>query len=344
MLRRLTATAAALVAAVVLSLQCYAVPSTSAGSLCLLDAATGEVLAEKNACQPSLIASTTKIMTALVVTERCDLDRLVTVPPEATGIEGSSMYLKPGEQVSMETLLYGLMLHSGNDAAVALALCSAGSVELFVGWMNETAQSLALCNTHFANPNGLDDDENYSTAHDLAILTRYALKNPEFLRIVSTRSIRAAGRCLTNHNRLLWSLKGAIGVKTGYTRAAGRILVSAAERCGRRLIVVTINDGNDWRDHSALYDYGFSLYQTRIALRRGDAVAEVKLLDGSLAVLKAGEDFSCALKDGERVSVRIQYPRFSFRCGLPGTPAGVGSVWAGQTCLGTISLIWGECE
>lgn len=344
MLRRLTATAAALVAAVVLSLQCYAVPSTSAGSLCLLDAATGEVLAEKNACQPSLIASTTKIMTALVVTERCDLDRLVTVPPEATGIEGSSMYLKTGEQLTVRELLYGLMLHSGNDAAVALALCSAGSVERFVGWMNETAQSLALCNTHFANPNGLDDDENYSTAHDLAILTRYALKNPEFLRIVSTRSIRAAGRCLTNHNRLLWSLEGAIGVKTGYTRAAGRILVSAAERCGRRLIVVTINDGNDWRDHSALYDYGFSLYQTRIALRRGDAVAELKLLDGSLAVLKAGEDFSCALKDGERVSVRIQYPRFAFRCGLPGTPAGVGSVWAGQTCLGTISLIWGECE
>ena len=344
MLRRLTATAAALVAAVVLSLQCFAVPDTSAGSLCLLDADTGEVLVEKNADHPSLIASTTKIMTALVVTERCDLDRLVTVPPEATGIEGSSMYLKTGEQLTVRELLYGLMLHSGNDAAVALALCSAGSVERFVGWMNETAQRLALTGTKFANPNGLDDENNYSTARDLAVLTRYALKNADFLQIVSTRSIRAAGRCLTNHNRLLWSLKGAIGVKTGYTRAAGRILVSAAERCGRRLIVVTINDGNDWRDHSSLYDYGFSRYQTRIALRRGDAATELKLLDGSTAVLKAGEDFSCALRDGEQVTVRVQYPRSAFRSGLPGTPAGLGSVWVGETCLGMISLVWGECE
>lgn len=344
MLRRLTATAAALVAAVVLALQCYAVPDTSAGCLCLLDADTGEVLVEKCASRPSLIASTTKIMTALVVIERCDLERLVTVPPEATGIEGSSMYLKPGEQLTVRELLYGLMLHSGNDAAVALALCSAGSVEAFVGRMNETAQRLSLSNTHFANPNGLDDENNYSTAHDLAFLTRYALKNPDFLQIVSTRSIRAAGRCLTNHNRLLWSVDGAIGVKTGYTRAAGRILVSAAERGGRRLIVVTINDGNDWRDHSALYDYGFSQYHTCVALRRGDAVAELKLADGSLAVLKAGEAFSCALKQGEQVTVRVQYPRVAFRSGLPGTPAGIGSVWIGETFLGTIPLIWGECE
>ena len=309
-----------------------------------MDGESGRILYGKNADLPLANASTTKILTCIVALEYGDMDGTVTISENACGQPKVHLGMHKDQQFRIKDLLYGLMLHSGNDAAVALALCSAGSVERFVGWMNETAQSLALCNTHFANPNGLDDDENYSTAHDLAILTRYALKNPEFLRIVSTRSIRAAGRCLTNHNRLLWSLKGTIGVKTGYTRAAGRILVSAAERCGRRLIVVTINDGNDWRDHSALYDYGFSLYQTRIALRRGDAVAELKLLDGSLAVLKAGEDFSCVLKDGERVSVRIQYPRFAFRCGLPGTPAGVGSVWAGQTCLGTISLIWGECE
>ena len=219
----------------------------------LMDADTGAVLAEKNCDTPSLIASTTKIMTALVVVQRCDLDRRVRIPAEATGIEGSSMYLKAGEELTLRDLLYGMMLRSGNDAAVALALCTAGSLERFVGWMNETAQRMELRNTHFANPNGLDDENNYSTARDLALLTRAALREPDFLQVVSTKSIRVGERCLTNHNKLLWSLEGAIGVKTGFTRAAGRILVSAVERGGRRMIAVTINDCDDWRDHAALY-------------------------------------------------------------------------------------------
>lgn len=338
----MTAAAAALVAAVVLSLQSVAAPDTCAKAMMLMDADTGAVLAEKNCDTPSLIASTTKIMTALVVAERCNLNRRVRIPAEATGIEGSSMYLRAGEELTFRELLYGLMLRSGNDAAVALALCSAGTQERFVGWMNETAQKLELRNTNFANPNGLDDRENYSTARDLAILTRAALRNPALLQIVSTKTIRIGNRCLTNHNKLLWSLEGAIGVKTGFTRAAGRILVSAAERCGRRLIAVTINDGNDWQDHKSLYDYGFALYQTRTVLQKGDFAARIELLDGSAAVLTAGQDVSCVLRAEETVEIRVSYPRSAFSAGVAGTLAGFGSVWVGERCLGTIPLLWGE--
>ena len=273
----------------------------------LMDADTGAVLAEKNCDTPSLIASTTKIMTALVVVQRCDLDRRVRIPAEATGIEGSSMYLKAGEELTLRDLLYGMMLRSGNDAAVALALCTAGSLERFVGWMNETAQRMELRNTRFANPNGLDDENNYSTARDLALLTRAALREPDFLQVVSTKSIRVGERCLTNHNKLLWSLEGAIGVKTGFTRAAGRILVSAVERGGRRMIAVTINDCDDWRDHAALYAYGFSLYGTRTVLQKGAYAAELTLMDGSRAALTAGQDFACFLRKEEAVTVRVSY-------------------------------------
>ncbi len=307
----------------------------------LIDADTGAILAEKNADVPSLVASTTKIMTALVIVRHCNLDRRVHIPAEASGVEGSSMYLKAGEELTLRELLYGMMLHSGNDAALALALCSAGSAARFVDWMNDTAQRLELHNTHFANPNGLDDENNYSTARDLAFLTREALQEPAFLQIVSTKSIRIGERCLTNHNRLLWSLEGAIGVKTGFTRAAGRILVSAAERGGRKLIAVTIRDSNDWQDHATLYSYGFSLYKQRTVLEKGQSTAEIELADGTQAVLIAERAFSCSLREDEAVEVHVTYPRCAFCTGVPGTPAGFAGIWIGDTCLGTIPLLWG---
>ena len=232
-------------------------PRLSAKSAVLLDASTGRVLYASHAEDKSLIASTTKIMTALVICEAGDLDRTVVIPPEAVGIEGSSMYLKAGEVLSVHELLYGLMLRSGNDAAVALALADSGSISAFAMRMNEKAAVLGLKNTHYANPHGLDSEENYSTALDLARLTRFALQNPDFAQLVSTKSVTIGDRVLTNHNKLLWQYSGAIGVKTGYTRTAGRILVGAAERDGRRLIAVTIADPNDWADHAALYEYGF---------------------------------------------------------------------------------------
>ena len=234
-------------------------PQVSAKSAALLDGTTGEFLYEKNGDQRALIASTTKIMTGLLVCEAGDLDRTVTVPETAAGTEGSSMYLKSGETLTRRELLYGMMLHSGNDAALTLAISISGSEAAFVRQMNRRACALNLTQTHFANPHGLDSGENYSTALDLARLAQAALQNEQFRAVVSTKTITCAGRALTNHNKLLWRYDGCIGVKTGYTRHAGRILVSAAERGGRMLIAVTISDPDDWRDHVSLLDYGFAV-------------------------------------------------------------------------------------
>ena len=234
-------------------------PQVSAKSAALLDGTTGECLCEKNGDQRALIASTTKIMTGLLVCEAGDLDRTGTVPETAAGTEGSSMYLKSGETLTRRELLYGMMLHSGNDAALTLAISVSGSEAAFVRQMNRRACALNLTQTHFANPHGLDSGENYSTALDLVRLAQAALQNEQFRAVVSTKTITCAGRTLTNHNKLLWRYDGCIGVKTGYTRHAGRILVSAAERGGRMLIAVTISDPDDWRDHVSLLDYGFAV-------------------------------------------------------------------------------------
>lgn len=309
-----------------------------------MDGDTGEILYALHANERSLIASTTKIMTALVVIEHCDLKMEYTVPPEATGIEGSSMYLKAGEVLTVSDLLYGLMLHSGNDAAVALALACSDSVGEFVALMNIKAQELGLENTHFENPNGLDGENHYSTAYDLAKLTQCALRNEAFKKIVSTKSIRIGERCLTNHNKLLWRVEGAIGVKTGYTRAAGRILVSAAERSGRQLIAVTICDGNDWQDHGTLYDYGFGQYEEKTLIEAGEKIAKIPLLSGGEAFLCAGEDFAYTVMENETLQVVPLYPKIAFDVGRDGSLAGYGAVYLGQRQIGKIELLWGGTD
>lgn len=306
-----------------------------------MDADTGAVLYDHAAEQRSLIASTTKIMTAVVVLEHCDPDAVFQIPREAVGIEGSSIYLKEGERLTVRELLYGLMLSSGNDAAVALALACSDSVLEFVDLMNLKADQLCLENTHFENPNGLDGENHYSTAADLGRLTAYALKNDDFLQIVSTKSIRIGERCLQNHNKLLWSLDGALGVKTGYTKAAGRILVSAAERSGRRLIAVTINDGSDWQDHKSLYEYGFSQYTEDISICPYERAVGVMLLDGSEAELLAGEKFPFYGMQGDQLTVVPIHPKVFFQAGEYGTEAGRGAVYLGSRKLGEIRLIWG---
>lgn len=333
-------TAAAFAAAVLFLSVCYAAPSDSAKSAILMDADTGRILYAKNSDCKSLIASTTKIMTAIVVLEHCQLDEVYEIPPQATNIEGSSIYLQAGERLTIRDLLYGMMLQSGNDAAVALALACSDSVAEFVDLMNLKAQQLGLHRTHFENPNGLDGEAHYSTAADLARLTQYALKNSDFEDIVSTKSVRIGERSLTNHNKLLWSVDGAIGVKTGYTKAAGRILVSAAERNGRRLIAVTISDGNDWQDHKALYDYGFAQYPERTLISAGEEVGWVDCMDGSRAYLTAGEDVSYPAYENENVRVTVQYPKFCFAPGAAGTPAGYGTVTIGDREIGTVTLLW----
>ena len=239
--------------------------STSASAAVLMDADTGQVLFDHNGGRRMLIASTTKIMTALVALERASPTDVITVKQEHM-TEGSSMYLKPGERVTVEELLYGLLLCSGNDAALAVTEC-AGGLEPFVALMNEKAAALGMADTHFANPNGLDDEEHYSTARDMAQLARAAVNEPTLLRMASTRQASIGGRTLTNHNKLLGRMEGCLGLKTGYTKAAGRTLVSCAEKDGRRLVAVTLRDGDDWNDHEALYRWGFMLTGAENELR-----------------------------------------------------------------------------
>ena len=229
----------------------------SAAAAILMDADSGEILFEKDAGRCMRIASTTKIMTALVALEQGALDDTVTVGSQHMA-EGSSMYLRVGETVRMEELLYGLLLCSGNDAALALTECAGGTAP-FVERMNEKAAALGMRNSHFANPNGLDDEAHYSTAYDMALLGCAAVNEPTLRRMVSTRTAVIGGRTLTNHNKLLSRLDGCVGLKTGYTKAAGRTLVSCAEQAGHRLVAVTLRDGDDWNDHEALYRWGFLL-------------------------------------------------------------------------------------
>ena len=238
--------------------------SLSAASAVLIEAETGTVLYSKNADERRAMASTTKIMTAILTIEAGDLDRDFTVDPYAIMVEGTSMGLREGDIVSRRDLLYGILLPSGNDAANAAAVSVAGSMSAFVGKMNEKAEALGLKNTHFVTPSGLDADGHYTTALDLANLTAYAMKNEKFREVVSckTKQVEFGNppykRTLYNSNKMLSRYEGAIGVKTGFTDNARRCLVSAAERNGVTLIAVTLNAGDDWNDHTKMLNRGFA--------------------------------------------------------------------------------------
>ncbi len=331
-----------LAAAVLLSMPASAQPRTSAQSVVLLDSTTGRILYEQNANARSLIASTTKIMTGLLVAEECDLSAKVCIPKEAAGVEGSSIYLQAGEMVSVEELLYGLMLHSGNDAAVALAMYCSGSVSAFAEKMNRKAVDLGLCGTHYVNPNGLDEKEHYSTALDLARLTAYAMENEVFRRVVSTKTMTFGERTFTNHNKMLWRYDGAVGVKTGYTKAAGRVLVSAAERDGRRLVAVTIHDRNDWADHAAMLDYGFSTYTTQTLAEVGQIMGEVAVIGGAEETVQAvlQEDILCCVSADEEPEIQINLPVFVYAPVLAGEQAGSVSVLMNGTEMKSVPLYW----
>ena len=282
-------------------------PGISATAAILMDADSGRVLYERNADREMLIASTTKILTALVALREGDLSDTVTVSRRAANTEGSAMYLEAGEKLTLETLLYGLLLCSGNDAAVAIAEHIAGSEERFADRMNEMAAELGMEHSSFANPNGLDHPDHYSTARDMAILACAAMENETLVRIASTRSVTIGGRTMTNHNKLLASLEGCLGLKTGYTMAAGRTLVTCAERDGQRLVAVTLQDGNDWADHTALYEYGFSAYPARSLAVPGETLGTAPVTGGTVSgvPLAAAERFSWPTAAGETVETEI---------------------------------------
>ncbi len=309
----------------------------SASAAVLMDMDSGRVLYERNAGARMLIASTTKILTALVAIRDGNLSDTVKVSREAAYTEGSSMYLKEGEELTLETLLYGLLLCSGNDAAVAVAEHVGGSVEGFVERMNGTALELGMEDSSFANPNGLDDEEHYSTAYDMALLARAAMENETLVRIASTRTVSIGGRTMTNHNKLLGYMDGCLGLKTGYTRAAGRTLVSCAERGGQRLIAVTLQDGNDWADHQSLYDYGFAAYPAKRMAQLGH---ELVKKDG--IPLIAADSFAWPLAGGEALETAVELDRELAAPLRAGTRVGEAVFTLNGKEVGRVGLLCGE--
>ena len=280
----------------------------------------------------------------LLFCERCNVLDQMVIPKQAVGIEGSSMYLKEGERLTLQELLYGLMLSSGNDAAVALALYCCGSIQEFANLMNDKARSLGMTGSHFENPNGLDSPNHYSTARDLAILASYAMENPIFQKTVSTKTVTVGNRVLRNHNKLLWLYPEADGVKTGYTKAAGRILVSSAVRDSRRLVAVTIHDPNDWADHAAMLNRGFENFRLRRIVTVGDCVGKLEIVGGDPAQVSvlAAENFAYSVSNEEQPQLLLPGSGFLYAPAVEGADAGFAYVLLSGRAVGKIPVVYGQ--
>lgn len=319
----------------------------SAQSAVLYCVERDEYIYSKNSDSVMPMASLTKIMTGIVVIENADCDSVVEIDPSACGIEGSSVYLVPGERLTVKELLYALLLESANDAATALAIAISGSVANFTVLMNEKAEALGMSSSHFTNPHGLDDEDHYSSAADLAVLCSYALKNELFAEIVSTVKIfipykdDPSGRFLVNHNRLLTSYSDCIGVKTGYTKRCGRCLVSAARRNGVTLISVTLNASNDWNDHKSLFDWGFSLFSA-YDLIDSNKYKDVHVINGTQSAIRGEiEPFSAILSEDEYNSIRkiCNLKRFYFAPVAEGDIIGNVEYYAGDRLIGKSNIV-----
>ena len=318
--------------------------STSADSAVLMDVDSGRVLYAHNADQKMLIASTTKLLTALVAIEEGAPNQVVKVSRTAAYTEGSSMYLKVGETLTLEELLYGLLLCSGNDAAVAIAeAVGEGDTQRFVDLMNQKAKELGMDHSSFANPNGLDHEDHYSTARDMAKLARAAVENETLMRIASTRQVTIGTRTMGNHNKLLRYLDDCIGLKTGYTRAAGRTLVSCVERNGQRMVAVTLRDGNDWEDHQSLYAFGFAAYPAQRGAAVGEILGRAPVKGGQAkeVSLAAAERFSWPLGQGEKLDCKIQAKKELKAPLWAGSPAGEAVFSVNGKEVGRIDLVCG---
>lgn len=289
--------------------------SLSAQSYILIDGRTGRVLYERNAHSKIPMASTTKIMTTLVALEKGNIDDKIEIKKESVGVEGSSIYLREGEVISLKDMLYGLMLRSGNDVAEAIALHIGGNQENFISLMNNKAKSIGALNTNFANPHGLHHDLHYSTAYDLALITKAAFSYSEFADIVKSKSYiadREENNYFYNKNKTLWQYNGGDGVKTGYTMAAGRCLVSSASRNGMRLIAVSLNARDWFNDNYKLLDYGFENYKQSFIYDKGQFMKKAIVVDGDKENINlvSEESFFYPLKENERekITVSIDVP------------------------------------
>ncbi|MDI9496603.1 MAG: D-alanyl-D-alanine carboxypeptidase family protein [Bacillota bacterium] len=286
--------------------QIEAVPEVSAKAYLVMDAQSGRILKSHNANLKLPIASTTKIMTAILAIETIeDLNQRIEVPPECCGIEGSSIYLKPKQMVSVIDLLYGTMLRSGNDAAAVLAkFAGRNDPEGFISMMNRKAKELGALNTNFANPNGLHDDNHYSTAYDLALISGYAMKNEIFREIASSEKYKAESmnNIFYNKNKVVYQYKYGTGIKIGYTKAAGRCLVASAEKEGTQIIAVLLNDNTWFNDSYRIFDWAFENYKTYSIAERGQFVRYTK--DKTPVFIDDG--FRSALTDKEIKQIRFE--------------------------------------
>ncbi|MBR6693349.1 MAG: D-alanyl-D-alanine carboxypeptidase [Clostridia bacterium] len=327
--------------ALVLSVNASAL-SVSAGGAVIINGQSGEILWEQNCRKELSMASTTKIMTALLLCESGELDREITVTEEMVTVEGSSMGLLPGDKVTYRGLLYGMMLASGNDAANTVAIALGGDAATFSEMMNAKAAEIGMKNTNFVTPSGLDSASHYSTAYDMALLARYALKNADFREACSSQYATLFygnppyRRTLKNHNKLLFTYEGAIGVKTGYTKKSGRCLVSAAVRGDEYIIAVTLSDPNDWADHKAMLDYGFSAVSERVLL--GESYSLPLAGGGFLAASSA--DIKLSLSDSEYNSLekRIALPRFLYEGVSLGEEIGRVEYYIGENRVATAPI------
>ncbi len=291
----------------------------------LYDAFSGEFIEEKNADEKRPAASTAKIMTALVAAEEGDLAERIPILREDTAVEGSRVYLEAGEEPTLEELLAGVLLASGNDAAMAAARGAAGSVKSFTEKMNRRAERIGMTGTHYENPTGLDGEGQVTTARDLALLAAEAMKNETVARLFRTRYASFGGHVLKNHNKLLWKSADCVGGKTGFTRKAGRCLVSVFEKSGRRMIAVTLSDPDDWQDHLAFADRFYREVEEReisfsFPVRTADFEREEGVLLASVALpLRPGEK--------EKLTYTLEADHFLWRLPDEGEATGLFRVF-----------------
>ncbi len=283
-----------------------AIPDICAQSYIVIDSDSGRIIGSRNPNQKMPIASTTKILTSILAIESIEnIDKKIEVPPECTNIEGSSLYLKPRQMVSIKDLLYGTMLRSGNDAAATLAVYAGSKNEDgFIKMMNEKAISLGAFNSNFTNPHGLNDDNHYSTAYDLALISSHAMKNDLFKTISSAQKYKAESMntYFYNKNKVVNDYEYGNGIKIGYTKAAGRCLVASSEKNGTEIIVVVLNDNNWFNDSYKIFDWAFENYQSYNIVEKGQFAG--RTTDGKAVFIS--ESFSYLLAEEEKDKVRFE--------------------------------------
>ncbi len=295
---------------IMVSISAFYIDASAKGeqSYTVIEQTSGRILYSVNGDKKMPMASTTKVMTAILVIENLELEKEYDIPDEAVGIEGSSMYLKKGERLTGTELLYGLMLSSGNDAAYALGILTSGSIEEFLTLMNLKAVELNMQNTHFSDPCGLKSENHYTTSNDLATLCAYAMKNQLFREIVCTKTYKAGERYLFNKNRILSELEGGNGIKTGYTKAAGRCLCSSAERDGMQVICVVLNNHNWFEDSKTLINKAFEEYSMVQIAQKEKIVSNANILGGKSKKcdIITKDDVYYPLKKGEYLKARYE--------------------------------------